>query len=96
MKKRTKLFLIAATICFIVAGYIAWQLFGPTVRAPEGKYFYIQTGAVYLNVKDSLIKKDIIKHQGLFDRIAKYLHYNRSVKAGRYKINDGMSLVSLI
>ncbi|MBA2562805.1 MAG: endolytic transglycosylase MltG [Chitinophagaceae bacterium] len=96
MKKRTKLFLVIVAICFTVAGYMAWQLFGPTVKVPEGKYFYINTGAIYQNVKDSLIKKDIIKRQGLFDRMAKYLHYDRSVKAGKYMIPEGMSLVSLI
>src|SRR5687768_17918714 len=96
MKKRTKLFLIVAGICFLIAGYIAWQLFGPMVKAPEGEFFYIKTGAVYQNVKDSLTKKDIIKNKELFDRMAKYLHYNTSVKAGKYKITDGMSLVSLI
>ncbi len=56
MKKGTKLFLLVAAICLIIAGYMAWQLFGPTVNAPEDKYLYIKTGAVYQNVKDSLIK----------------------------------------
>ncbi len=96
MKKRIKLALVIAAIGFIVAGYLAWQLFGPTVSVPEGKYFYIKTGAVYQSVKDSLIKKEIIKRDKLFDRVAKYLHYDRSVKAGKYKITEGMSVVSLI
>lgn len=96
MKKSTKLLLVVVLICLIVGGYMAWQLFGPTVRAPEGKYFYIKTGAGYQNVKDSLIKNDIIKHHGLFDRVAKYLHYDRSVKAGKYKISNNMSMIGLI
>src|SRR5688500_8585477 len=96
MKKSTKLLLVVAATCVIVAGYMAWQLFGPTVNAPEGKYFYIKTGSGYQSVKDSLIKKDIIKHHGFFDRVAKYSNYDRSVKAGKYKITDNMSMVGLI
>lgn len=95
MKKR-RLFLVVVAICLIAGGYIAWQLFGPTVRAPEGKYLYIKTRSVYKNVKDSLVKNDIIKNEGLFDRVAKYLQYDRAVKAGKYKITEGMSLISLI
>ncbi len=96
MKKRIKLVLVIAGIGFFVAGYLAWQLFGPTVSVPEGKYFYIKTGAVYRNVKDNLMKKEIVKRDKLFDKVAKYLHYDRSVRAGKYKIAEGMSLVSLI
>ncbi len=32
----------------------------------------------------------------MFDRVAKYLQYDRSVKAGKYKITEGMSVVNLI
>ena len=83
-------------IIIIAAGFIGWQLFGPTINAPQGNYFYIRTGATYQNVKDSLVKKDILKRVGLFDRIAKYLRYDKLVKPGKYKIADGMSLVNLI
>src|SRR6185436_2156751 len=48
------------------------------------------------SVKDSLLKKNILKRTGMFDRVAKYLHYDKSIKLGKYKIADGMSLVSLI
>src|SRR5678810_419586 len=96
MKKRKRLILLLFTVVIIVACIIGWQLFGPTISAPEGNYFYIRTGATYQNIKDSLTKKNVLKSTGLFDRVAKYLHYDRSVKPGKYKITDGMSLVSLI
>lgn len=96
MKKRKRLILFFLITVILIAGYISWQLFGPTIYAPQGNYFYIKTGATYQNVKDSLVKKDILKRVGLFDRIAKYLHYDKSVKPGKYKITDGMGLISLI
>ena len=43
-----------------VGGYAAWQVFGPTVSAPDGKYFYIKTGSVYADVKQLLVDEKII------------------------------------
>jgi UPF0755 protein len=96
MKKRKRLILFFFAVVVIIACIVGWQLFGPTISAPEGNYFYIKTGATYQNVKDSLANKDILKSTGLFDRVAKYLHYDKSVKPGKYKIASGMSLVNLI
>ncbi len=93
-RKRTGLF-IFLFITLIIA-FIAWKLFGPTINPPADKFFYIHTGADYKSVKDSLIAKKIISSELLFDKIATYAHYNRAVKAGKYKIEDGMSLVNLV
>lgn len=92
--KRLILFFFAIVI--IIAGFIGWQLFGPTIITPKGDYFYIRTGSTYQDVKDGLVKKNILERVGLFDRVAKYLHYDKSVKPGKYKITDGMSMISLI
>ena len=96
MRKRNKLILSFLTVIIIVAGFIAWKLFGPTVNSPRGNYFYIRTGSTYQMVKDSLVKKNILKRIEMFDRVAKYLHYDKLVKAGKYKISDGMSLINLV
>ena len=53
----------------LAGGYAAWQVFGPTVSAPEGKYFYIKTGAVYSDVKQSLIDQKIISSIFFFDLV---------------------------
>ena len=95
MRKRSILILIFF-IVIIIAGFFGWQLFGPTINAPEGNYFYIRTGSDYQSVKDSLLRKNIVKRIGLFDRLATYLHYEKSVKPGKYKITDGMSLINLV
>jgi len=96
MRKGKRLILFFFIAIIIVAIFIGWQLFGPTINAPQGNYFYIRTGATYENVKDNLVKKDILKRIGMFDRVAKYLNYDKSVKPGKYKINDGMSVVNLV
>lgn len=79
-----------------LAGFIAWQVFGPTVSSPDGKYFYVKTGAVYADVKNGLANKKIISNGFFFDLLARQVKYPGSVKAGRYEIRDGMSLFRLV
>lgn len=93
-KKKYIFYILLPIILF--AAIIGWKLFGPTLNTPEEKFFYIHTGADYQNVKDSLIKKNILSETFLFDKVALYLDYNKSVKPGKYKIDGGMSLISLI
>ena len=83
-------------IALLVGGYAAWQIFGPTVSAPESKYFYIKTGAVYSDVRQSLIDQKIISSTYFFDLVSKQLKYPRLVKAGRYQIKNGSSIFSLL
>jgi len=94
MKKK----IILGTLLFLLvtAGFLAWQIFGPTVSAPEGKYFYIKTGSGYADVKKGLIDQQVLSGTFFFDIIAKQIKYTESVKAGRYQINNGMSLFNLL
>jgi len=93
---RKKIIRGTLVILLAAAGFLAWQVFGPTVSAPEGKYFYIRTGSVYEDVKTSLTENKIISNTFFFDIISKQVKYNRSVKAGRYQIKGGMSLFNLV
>jgi UPF0755 protein len=83
-------------IILIGGGYVAWQVFGPTVNAPEGKYFYIKTGSTYQDVKNSLIEQNIIGGTFFFDKLASQAKYPNAVKAGRYEIKKGTSLYNLV
>ncbi|HQW92922.1 MAG TPA: endolytic transglycosylase MltG [Ferruginibacter sp.] len=94
MKK--KIIFVSLFILFATAGFIAWQVFGPRVSAPEGKYFYIKTGAVYADVRSSLIEQNIISNPFFFDQVAKQIRYPQLVKAGRYQIKKGTSLYRML
>lgn len=96
MKKRSRLIRFIITACLLIIIYVSWQLFGPVINAPQEKYFYIKTGSIYQNVKDSLAKKKIISNTYVFNAVSKYLHYDILVKPGRYRITDGMNVVNLI
>ena len=83
-------------LLIVVAGYIGWILFGPTIHEPAEKYFYVHTGSTYQDVKDNLLQNKIISGTVWFDKLAKYLNYNTAIKPGKFKIKEGMSLVNLV
>lgn len=95
MKIRKIIFFFLLAL-FLIAAYGTWQFFGPTIQSPKGKFFYIHTGASYHEVKDSLKKNNIIGTGFWFDKVATYSHYDKNVKAGKYKINNGMSVFNLV
>jgi len=94
MKK--KLIYTILLLVLLAGGYLAWQIFGPTLSAPASKYFYIKTGATYNEVRQSLIDEKIIHSTTFFDLLSKQLKYPKLVKAGRYQVKDGGSIYGLL
>lgn len=91
-----KTILVVLLILLLVGAYFSWQVFGPTVSAPADKFFYVKTGTGYQEVLQSLKDQRIIKSPFVFDKLSKQAGYNEKVKAGRFEINDGMSLYNLV
>jgi UPF0755 protein len=92
--KKALLFLLA--LVFLAALYAAWGFFGPTVNAPEGKYFYIRTGSSYEAVKKQVQSKQLLKSIFFFDLVARQADYTTAVKPGRYEVKKGSSVVDLV
>lgn len=90
--------IIFAILIFLLlfALYAAWSIFGPTVSAPDNKYLFIKTGSTYADVKTQLLNQKIISNSFFFDKIARQVKYTGNVKAGRYEIKNGSSLINLI
>lgn len=80
----------------VVFVFCIWKVFGPAINNPDNKFLYIRTGSNYQQVKDSLIKNELLGGSFWFDKIAKYADYPHRVKAGKYKVTDGMSIYHLI
>ena len=93
MKKTIGLLLI---VLLIGGGYVAYNVFGPTVTAPADKYFYVKTGSTYNEVRATLHENGIIKGDFFFDKIADQLKYKSNVKPGKYEIKENSSLLSLL
>ncbi|MEO8860045.1 MAG: endolytic transglycosylase MltG [Ginsengibacter sp.] len=94
--KPGKIFLLITCLVCIVASYVLWMFFGPTINAPRTNFFYIHSGSTYQQLKDSLKKNKIISNDFWFDKVATYSHFDKNVKAGKYKIKDGMSVLNLV
>src|SRR5580704_11649896 len=92
MKKR---FWIIAIILIVIVLFSAWKIFGPTVKQPEEKFFYIRTGWVYKDVISELKNKKIISNDTRFNFVARALKYN-IIKPSKYEIKKGMSLFNLV
>ena len=81
---------------FIIGGYCAWQVFGPTISAPADKFFYIKTGSSYNDVTTSLKSQSIITGNFFFNKIANQLKYTDNIKPGKYEVKNNSSLLSLV
>jgi UPF0755 protein len=79
----------------VVCLFAAWKLFGPSVHAPDGKYFYVRTGSGFDQVVSDLKKKKVINSERWFNFLAARLKY-KTVKPGKYEIKKGMSLFELV
>ena len=76
-----KILLTLFVLGTLVALYAVWQIFGPTVKSPADKYFYITTGAGYKDVLNALKAEQIISNGFFFDRLASQAKYQQNVKA---------------
>ena len=92
-----KIIAITLLILFLVAAFAGWKLFGPTLSASHGNFIYIRTGENLQGLKDSLISNNQIKNDWWFDRASSIIGFKASgVKAGKYRITNGMSLFNLV
>src|SRR5215831_13061527 len=92
MKKWVGLFLLTLLIAALI---MVWNAFGPSVKPPEEKFFYVRTGANYSEVTKELLEKKIIKSKQLFDVMARVLKYN-VIKPGKYEIKKRGSVFNLV
>lgn len=100
--KRRRILLISLFIIMVLAAIGSWfiysKIFGPNVDLHGEKdiVIYIPTGSDFEQVMDSLHKHQVLSDEQSFIMLAKRKGYNEKVKAGRYRIQDGMSNNSLV
>jgi len=98
--RKFKKFIIALIIIIVVALGITCVIyylnyFGPNVTATE-EYLYIHTGASYEDVYKTIRDEGIVKDSTTFNWAALNMKYNLRVKAGKYRLHEGMSNRRLI
>ena len=90
-----KIFLYTSVAILIIVAFLAYKLFGPSVKAEGTQYLFIKTGSGIEDVKKELIDKNFIASDTWFTQASKLLKY-KSVKPGRYKMSNGMSIFKLV
>lgn len=94
MKRLLGIFIIGL---LLIAFIIGWNLLGPTVNAPKNEdALYVKTGTSYAELRTMLKEKGIISGYFFFDKVASRADFTDNVKPGKYKIEDGSSLIKLV
>jgi len=91
-----KAFLLIFLLVLFAAVFLVWEFFGPATSFSKEKYYlYIKTGMDYENVLTLLEKDTVLKSPAFFKLLAKKIDYPSNVKAGKYEIRKGMSLIEI-
>jgi UPF0755 protein len=95
-----KKFIVALVVIIVIAlGFTCFfyymRYYGPNVTDKE-QYLYIHTGATFDDVYKTIRDKGIVKDTATFHWAANNMDYASRVKAGRYRLHDGMSNRKLI
>jgi UPF0755 protein len=95
MKK--KIFLSVTAIILIIVAFVAYKFFGPAISAKgDGpQYLFVKTGSSFDDLKKELSDKEFLSSTGWFVRASQILKF-KTVKPGRYKLSNGMSVFNLV
>jgi UPF0755 protein len=97
--KRNKILGIVLCLILIIGGIAVHQVykafFGPNVKQGES-YLYVHTGWTYEQVLQEIEQKDIVHNLSSFRKVAEQMDYPSRVKAGRFKLQAGMSNRQLV
>ena len=94
MKKIISIIFLALILAALFAG---WKVFGPAVSTSHGDYLYIRTGENFEGFKDSLVSQKYLGGTSWFNMVSKVMSFKpETIKAGKYKVKNGMSLFSLV
>lgn len=94
MKKIVRIIVI---LLLLTSAFAAWRLLGSnTIFTENKKSFYIKTGSTFNEVMEGLSDEGILKNPGTFKLVAKQLGYDQKIKAGKYVIEKGESIYTIL
>jgi UPF0755 protein len=97
--KSNKFITVVVLILIAAAGWFGWSFyrkyFSPNVTANQ-QYLYIRTGKGFDDVYATIVKQGIVNDTASFYAAAQSMDYPDRVKAGRYRLHEGMTNRRLI
>jgi len=92
-----KIAIIFILVLLLAGGFLAWKIIGPGTSFAGNKYFlYIHTGSSYSDVLQTLHKDHVLKSPRFFSLIAQKSGLPEKIKAGKYEIRQGESLLNIV
>jgi len=92
-----KLFLLLFLLIILIAAVTGFLILGPATSFGSDHYeLYIRTGMNF-NELDSVIKEDkVLSYPSVFNWLAKRVSYPSAIKAGKFEIHRGASLLNIL
>ena len=91
------IFRVSIVVLILVLAFIGWRVLGPATGFSDEKYnLYIRTGMNYEELAALMRKDTVVTSQAAFNFMASRLDYRQNVKAGKYEIKKGMSVLSIL
>lgn len=98
-KKRTKIIIAAAVVILLIGGFYGLNVYktylAPNVSGDE-EYLFVKTGANYDDLLINLQNKANLKDLDAFKKAAGSMKLAASLKAGRYRLKQGLNNRTLI
>ncbi|HVK96737.1 MAG TPA: endolytic transglycosylase MltG [Flavisolibacter sp.] len=93
-----KILLIGLALVLLGAAIVGWIFLGPgTAFTGKKEYLYISSKAATKEaVLDSINANNIVKNQSAFNFLAERLNYWDRIRPGRYEVDKGTSLLTLV
>ena len=86
---------IILPVILIITAFCAYKLLGPAAQKRQSEFLYIKTGTSLSQLEQQLITEPVLNNLTWFHIAKKFLPYDQ-VKPGKYKVDDGMSIISLL
>ena len=94
MKKLILLLLLFLLLLVAAGGYL---VLGPGTAFTAPRYeLYVRTGMNYEELVSLMKKDDVVAHPFVFNWLANRVSYPSGIKAGKYEIRLGMSLLNML
>ena len=97
MTARKRLIQVSLLIFVLIMAIVAWRIFGSGTGFEEDKkILYIKTGSSFSRVQVLLEKGGFVTHTRTFNKVARFLGYDKNIIPGRYVIEKGSSIYHIV
>jgi UPF0755 protein len=92
-----KLFLLLLLLIILIVAIAGYLVLGPGTAFTSASHdLYIHTGMNYEELDSTLKNDEVLAHPAVFNWLARRASYPSAMKAGKYEIRKGMSLLNIL